>query len=44
MASATEDQLREAALADPVVQGHTAGKSVKKVVVAGGKLVNVVVG
>jgi leucyl-tRNA synthetase len=43
-ASATEAQLREAALADPVVQGYTAGKSVRKVVVAGGRLVNVVVG
>jgi leucyl-tRNA synthetase len=43
-ASATEDQLRDAALADPVVQGHVAGKTVRKVVIAGGKLVNVVVG
>jgi leucyl-tRNA synthetase len=43
-ASVTEDGLREAALADPVVQAHTAGKSVRKVVVAGGRLVNVVVG
>jgi leucyl-tRNA synthetase len=42
-ADSTEAHLREAALADPVIQGHTAGKSVKKVVVAGGKLVNVVV-
>jgi leucyl-tRNA synthetase len=43
-ASATEEQLREAALADAVVQGYTAGKTVRKVVIAGGKLVNVVVG
>jgi leucyl-tRNA synthetase len=42
-ADSTEDNIRTAALADPVIQGHTAGKSVKKVVVAGGKLVNVVV-
>ena len=43
-ADSGDDRIREAALADPVIQGHTAGKSVKKVVVAGGKLVNVVVG
>jgi len=43
-AHATEDELREAALADPVVQGYTAGRPVRKVIVAGGKLVNVVVG
>ena len=42
-ADSTDDHIREAALADSVIQGHTAGKSVKKVVVAGGKLVNVVV-
>jgi leucyl-tRNA synthetase len=42
-AAATEEQLRDAALADSVVRGYTAGKSVNKVVVAGGKLVNVVV-
>ena len=39
----SEDELREAALADPAVQGYTAGKTVRKVVIAGGKLVNVVV-
>ena len=27
---ATEDELREAALADPVVQAHTAGKTVRE--------------
>ena len=43
-ADTSEEQLREAALADPAVQGYTAGKTIKKVVVAGGKLVNVVVG
>ena len=42
-ADASEEQLREAALADPAVQGYTAGKTVRKVVIAGGKLVNVVV-
>jgi leucyl-tRNA synthetase len=41
---ATEDQLRDKALADPAVQAHTAGKTVKKVIVARGKLVSVVVG
>jgi leucyl-tRNA synthetase len=40
---ADEHLLREAALADPAVRGHTAGKSIRKVIVAGGKLVNVVV-
>ena len=40
----TEDELRETALADPAVQAHIAGKTVKKVIVAQGKLVNVVVG
>jgi leucyl-tRNA synthetase len=43
-AGATEEQLREAALADPQVQAHIVGKTLKKVVVAGGgKLVSVVV-
>jgi leucyl-tRNA synthetase len=42
-AGAAEETLREAALADSVVRGHTAGKTVRKVVIAGGKLVNVVV-
>jgi len=41
---ATEDQLREAALADPAVAAHIAGKTVRKVIVAQGKLVSVVVG
>jgi len=43
-ADASEEQLREAALADPAVQGYTAGKTVRNVVIAGSKLVNVVVG
>jgi leucyl-tRNA synthetase len=41
---ASEDELRQKALADPGVQAHTAGKTVKKVIVARGKLVSVVVG
>ena len=41
---ASEDELREKALADPAVQAHTSGKTVKKVIVARGKLVSVVVG
>ena len=40
---ATEDQLRELALADPGVQTYTAGKTIRKVVVANGPLVSVVV-
>ena len=43
-ADASEEQLRQAALADGTVRTYTAGKTVRKVVVAGGKLVNVVVG
>jgi len=42
-ADASEDEIRAAALADPQVQAHTAGKSVVKVIVAKGKLVSVVV-
>ena len=42
-AAASEQDLRERALADPVVRTHTAGRTVKTVVVARGKLVNVVV-
>jgi leucyl-tRNA synthetase len=40
---AGEDELRERALADPAVQAHVAGKTVRKVIVAKGKLVSVVV-
>ena len=43
-ADATEDQLRELALADPAVRAHTDGKTIRKVVVAKGPLVSVVVG
>jgi len=42
-ANATEDRLRELALADPAVKAHTDGKTVRKVVVAKGPLVSVVV-
>jgi leucyl-tRNA synthetase len=41
---ATDEQIQAAALADPGVQAHIAGKTVKKVIVAGGRLVSVVVG
>ena len=40
----SEEDLREAALADPQVRAHTEGKQIKKVVVvSGGKLVSIVV-
>jgi len=42
-ADASEDQLRELALADPAVQKYTAGKTILKVVIAKGPLVSVVV-
>jgi leucyl-tRNA synthetase len=42
-ADASEDQLRELALGDSTVKTHTAGKTVRKVVVAKGPLVSVVV-
>ena len=41
---ADEDQLRQAAIADPAIAPHLEGKTVKKVIVAQGKLVNIVVG
>jgi leucyl-tRNA synthetase len=40
---ASEDQLRELALGDEVVRTHTSGKTIRKVVVAKGPLVSVVV-
>ncbi|MBF4509560.1 MAG: leucine--tRNA ligase [Aeromicrobium sp.] len=43
-ADASEDVLREAALAEPHVREHTEGRTVRKMVVVPGKLVNVVVG
>jgi leucyl-tRNA synthetase len=42
-AEATEEQLRDLALADPAVRVHTDGKTIRKVVVAKGPLVSVVV-
>jgi leucyl-tRNA synthetase len=41
---ATDEEMHAAALADPAVQAHVAGKTVKKVIVARGRLVSVVVG
>jgi len=43
-ADITEDQLRERALSDPQVLRHLQGKEVRKVVVARGRLVSIVVG
>ncbi len=42
-AGTAEDRLRELAVADPQVAKHLEGKTVKKVVVAGGRLVSIVV-
>jgi len=42
-ADTPEDELQRLALADPAVQSHIAGKTVKKVVVANGRLVSIVV-
>ena len=42
-ADASDDELRELALADPAVKSHTAGKTIRKVVIAKGPLVSVVV-
>jgi len=42
-ADSSEDRLRELALADTVVKNHTSGKTIRKVVVAKGPLVSVVV-
>ena len=41
---ATDEEMQAAALADPAVQAHVAGKTVRKVIVARGRLVSVVVG
>ncbi len=41
---ASDDELEALALADPGVRAHTAGKTVRKVIVAKGRLVSVVVG
>ena len=42
-AGTSDDELREAALADAVVRQHTAGKTILKVVIAKGPLVSLVV-
>jgi leucyl-tRNA synthetase len=42
-AGASDDELREAALADAVVRRYTAGKTIRKVVAAKGPLVSIVV-
>jgi leucyl-tRNA synthetase len=42
-ASTSEDQLRELALADRTVRTHTAGKTIRKIVVGKGPLVSIVV-
>ena len=42
-ADASEDELREQALADAAVKSHTAGKTILKVLVAKGPLVSMVV-
>jgi leucyl-tRNA synthetase len=42
-ADASEQELERLALADPAVKTHTTGKIVKKVVVAKGRLVSLVV-
>ena len=42
-AGLSEDELRERALADLAVRSHTAGKMIRRVVVAKGPLVSLVV-
>ncbi len=42
-ADASEEQLRDLALADAAVKTHTSGKTIRRVVVARGPLVSVVV-
>jgi len=43
-AGLSDDELRERALGDAAVRAHTDGKTIRKVVVAKGPLVSVVVG
>jgi leucyl-tRNA synthetase len=43
-AGLSDDQLQHRALDDPAVKTHTSGKTIRKVVVAKGPLVSVVVG
>jgi leucyl-tRNA synthetase len=42
-AETSDGEMRERALADPAVKAHTQGKTIKTVVVAKGRLINVVV-
>jgi leucyl-tRNA synthetase len=42
-AATPEDELERLALADPAIQAHTSGKTIRKVVVAQGRLVSIVV-
>jgi leucyl-tRNA synthetase len=42
-AETSDGEMRERALADPAVKAHTDGKTIKTIVVAKGRLVNVVV-
>jgi leucyl-tRNA synthetase len=42
-ADSSEEELERLALADPAIRAHTAGRTVKKVVVARGRLVSLVV-
>jgi leucyl-tRNA synthetase len=42
-AGLSDDDLRERALADNAVRSHTTGKTIRKIVVAKGPLVSVVV-
>jgi leucyl-tRNA synthetase len=42
-AGVSDDELRDLALADAVVRSHTTGKTVRKILVAKGPLVSVVV-
>jgi leucyl-tRNA synthetase len=41
-ADTTEERLREIALADPHIRPHVEGRTVRKVVVANGRLVSIV--
>ena len=43
-AGLSDEQLQDRALGDPAVRTHTTGKTIRKVVVAKGPLVSVVVG
>ena len=42
-AGSSDDEIRKLALASPKVQAHTEGREMVKIIVIGGKLVNLVV-